>query len=62
MTCRFSNVIFTQKNMVKGQFDDTLIKGIYRDERLVIFDRKMKKKCSNVVGQLPESNQLLCEK
>ena len=33
-----------EQNMVKGHFDDTLLKGIYRDNGLAIFNQKMKKK------------------
>ena len=29
---------------MKGNFDNTLLKGIYRDDGLAIFNRKMKKK------------------
>ena len=30
--------------MVKGHFDNTLLKGIYRDDGIAIFNQKMKKK------------------
>ena len=52
-----------EQNMVKWHFDDTLQKGIYRDDGLTILNRKNKeKRCSNVVGQLPASNKLLRNK
>ena len=31
-----------EQNMAKGHFDDTLLKGSYKDDGLAIFDRKMK--------------------